>query len=163
MKIKIIIIIVVISILSSFLIFINIKKKNAQAIILKEVEASFNEIQVIKQSTEVEDFKLVYELEFYYNDIKHEYTVNILNNDIISYEHIGDKTLGNTITEKSAKEIALNDANIKDKLDNIIVLKKQANDTTKYEIEFIYNKLKYNYIINDVGKIISFSKENKND
>lgn len=174
MKIKILVIVlVVIALLGgiSFL-FVSVKKDKAKEIILEDVNAVETDIEVISKGTSIDDFKLIYEMEFYYQNVKYEYSVNLFNNEIVSHEQEGQKTTqsvepkpddttNKVITSEEAKTIALEDAGVPvESVNNIIVNEDSEDGILEYDIEFSYDNVKYEYTISTNGTIVSYDKEN---
>jgi len=165
MKVKtIIVILLIILILGlSFFFFVSYKKDKAKQIILEDVNVLEKDIEIISKKTDLDDFKLVYEIEFYYQDVKYEYEVDLLTNKIIGYdqeEKITNKNTVKTLTQEDVKNIALKDAKIQsENVDNIIVQEDKTDGNLKYKIEFSFNKIHYEYKIDSNGKIIKVVKE----
>ena len=178
-KIKILIIILIVALLLivGTIIFISSKKSKAKEIILEDVNALRQDIDIIESGLDFDDFKITYKMEFYYQNIKYEYEVNLLTNEIIKSDQEGktvepkNNEINNTpsvnnnpttgvISAEDAKRIALEDAKVpSESINNIIV---KTNDPNEYDIEFYFDQTKYEYEIDTNGNIINSEKERIN-
>ncbi len=186
MKIKVLIIVLVIILLlvvGGFF-FVSYKKGKAKEIILEDVNALEKDIDIINDGTEIDDFKLIYEMEFYFENVKYDYAVNLLTNEIVNYDQEGqnntnnqsnnnqnnnnqttninqtDTNTTNTITSEEAKTIALEDAKVpSESVNNVIIEQDYNNGLLEYEIEFSFDQIRYEYTIDANGNIVSFDKE----
>lgn len=168
MKIKVLvtILIVILIITTSSFFFIANQKDKAKEIILEDVNALEKDIEIINTETEIVHFKLIYEMEFYFQNVKYEYAVNLLTMEIVNFEQ-GQNTKPNinnednkTITQEEAKKIALKDASVpSESVNNIIIEEDYDNGLLEYNIEFSFDKIRYEYKIDTKGKIVSFGKE----
>ena len=172
MKNKIVIVvIIVIALLCVGLIIINGKETKAMNVIKDDLKVatgdlkiSNDDIEIISEKRELDDFKIVYDVKFNYNNHKYEYQINLLNNVIVKRKFYEKKPMTDEqaimFNQDKAIETALNHANIaKDKVDNILVEEELENGLKKYDIEFYYDKYKYEYTIDENGKIIEYEKE----
>ena len=145
---------------------------------------SEKDIDIINDGTEIDDFKLIYEMEFYFENVKYDYAVNLLTNEIVNYDQEGqnntnnqsnnnqnnnnqttntnqtDTNTTNTITSEEAKTIALEDAKVpSESVNNVIIEQDYNNGLLEYEIEFSFDQIRYEYTIDANGNIVSFDKE----
>ena len=64
----------------------NITLDEAKNIALTDAELDINSVQFTREELEHDNHTLVYELEFFYNNIEYDYEINATTGDIISYD-----------------------------------------------------------------------------
>lgn len=158
-KIILIIALSIIIIMLAGLIFVMVKKDSSKELIYKELNVTEKDIDVVKSEIELEGSELIYEMEFYYQNVKYEFTVDMINNVIISIDKDENKNT-NQIDQEKAKEIALNKAGIsKESVNNIVVEEEMENGALEYEVKFVYEQFEYECTVDSSGVVINFEKE----
>ena len=138
------------------------KEKKAKDIVFKDANVLEKNINYLDTNLELDDFKLIYELEFVADNLKYEYEIDLIKGKIISKNFTGQskELLSN---QDKALDVALKDANVsKDDVDTIIVNEDNIDNVEVYEIEFAYKGYLYEYKIDKQGKIVGFEKEKFN-
>ena len=140
----------------------------AKEIALKHAGLTSDQVSFVEVESDVDNNIEKYNIEFYHGDKEYDYEINSANGEIIKYDYNMeyDKNENNVnsvvnISEEQAKEIALNHAEItSDKVSFIKVEMDVDNGTQKYDIEFYYNNIEYNYEIDaNTGDILSYERD----
>lgn len=140
----------------------------AKEIALKHAGLTGDQVSFVEVESDVDNNIEKYNIEFYHGDKEYDYEINSANGEIIKYDYNMeyDKNENNVnsvvnISEEQAKEIALNHAEItSDKVSFIKVEMDVDNGTQKYDIEFYYNNIEYNYEIDtNTGDILSYERD----
>lgn len=140
----------------------------AKEIALKHAGLTSDQVSFVEVESDVDNNIEKYNIEFYHGDKEYDYEINSDNGEIIKYDYNMeyDKNENNVnsvvnISEEQAKEIALNHAEItSDKVSFIKVEMDVDNGTQKYDIEFYYNNIEYNYEIDaNTGDILSYERD----
>lgn len=140
----------------------------AKEIALKHAGLTSDQVSFVEVESDVDNNIEKYNIEFYHGDKEYDYEINSTNGEIIKYDYNMeyDKNENNVnsvvnISEEQAKEIALNHAEItSDKVSFIKVEMDVDNGTQKYDIEFYYNNIEYNYEIDaNTGDILSYERD----
>lgn len=140
----------------------------AKEIVLKHAGLTSDQVSFVEVESDVDNNIEKYNIEFYHGDKEYDYEINSANGEIIKYDYNMeyDKNENNVnsvvnISEEQAKEIALNHAEItSDKVSFIKVEMDVDNGTQKYDIEFYYNNIEYNYEIDaNTGDILSYERD----
>ena len=146
-----------------------ISADKAKKIALGDAKLAEKDVTFVKVELELEDNKLVYDVEFYSGNVEYDYDIDAVSGAIVS----ADKDIENyvipaqpsteakatEISVEKAKQIALSHAGVgsarftKAKID-------YENGVKVYEIEFKVGNMEYEYDINVVnGAIVSSSAE----
>jgi len=145
-----------------------ISAKEAKDIALKHAE--LKSADFIKAELDRDGKVKKYDVEFKANGYEYDYEINAQSGKVLSFdkERIDDDdvkvnapVVSQTplISAKEAKEIALNHAGVS-KASFIKAELDEDDGIYKYEVEFIFENIDYEYEINAVsGKVISFEKE----
>ena len=161
-KIILIIALSIIIIMLAGLVFVMVKKDNSKELIYKELNVTEKDIDIVKSEIELEGLELIYEMEFYYQNVKYEFAVDMINNVIISIDKNENKINENTnqINQEKAKEIALNKAGISEEsVNNIVVEEAMENGALEYEVKFVYEQFEYEFTVDSSGVVVHFEKE----
>ena len=161
-KIILIIALSIIIIMLAGLVFVMVKKDNSKELIYKELNVTEKDIDIVKSELELEGWELIYEMEFYYQNVKYEFAVDMINNVIISIDKNENKINENTnqINQEKAKEIALNKAGISEEsVNNIVVEEAMENGALEYEVNFVYEQFEYEFTVDSSGVVVHFEKE----
>ena len=137
--------------------------EEAKDVVLNSLQLSISDVTFTKNKLDLENGILIYELEFFTNDMEYEVDINAYNKEIIRIEKDNRNNQGNSnnannyIGSSKAKEITLNHSGITDS----VMWKRTEfdfeNNTPIYEVEFYYNNVEYNYEINAInGNIIKY-------
>lgn len=148
----------------------NITLEQAKEIALNHSELSSDKVKFIRAETGKDDGVDIYEIEFYYDQKEYDYEINAkdgaileFDTDVENYDITSEEiqpSTQNKFTLEQAREIAVKHANLtsdkvsfgKLKLDN-------DNKIIKYDIEFFYNNVEYDYEIDaNTGEIISYEQ-----
>lgn len=146
-----------------------ISADKAKKIALGDAKLAEKDVTLVKVELELEDNRLVYDVEFYSGNVEYDYDIDAVSGAIVS----ADKDIENyvipaqpsteaqasEISVEKAKQIALSHAGVgsarftKAKID-------YENGVKVYEIEFKVGNMEYEYDINVVnGAIVSSSAE----
>ena len=164
MKKKILIIAGIVLLMIIIIVIPFTQKKNMRSKLLNELKISEEQIKIINEEIGIDDFQMIYEIEFNYNQKKYEYEQNVFTKKIKSYS----QEVLNKVYKKSSKKllqqdiekIVLDDTKFKrEDIDYINVKSEGINDYIEYEAEFIYKGYKYEYVITSDKKIIKKEKE----
>ena len=133
-------------------------------IILKEENLSLNDIQLTRKIQKIDDNKLIYEINFIYNNKKYDYEVDATTGAIIKKEVENNEYITNPtaeITEDEAWNIVLTDAKLKKSdIKTIQSILKYDDHILVYEIKFYYQDFEYEYKISaQTGSIIDFERD----
>jgi len=150
-----------------------ISADKAKKIALGDAKLAEKDVTFVKVELELEDNKLVYDVEFYSGNVEYDYDIDAVSGAIVSADkdienyvipaqpstEAPTKAQASEISVEKAKQIALSHAGVgsarfkKAKLD-------YENGVKVYEIEFKVGNMEYEYDINVVnGAIVSSSAE----
>lgn len=149
-----------------------IKKGDAVNIALKNAGAPASQARKLEAELDFGDGRMIYEIEFVFNNAEYEYEIDALTGSILSSHHEQDDEghhseedehkNKNHIGKGRAASIALADAGIK-KSSASNLETELDNDTGRfvYEVSFEYNSLEYEYTIDAAtGKILDKDIDN---
>lgn len=136
----------------------------AKSLALDKAGASEADVKFIEQRSEVDDGRQIYEIEFIYNNVVYSADINANDGSFIAWEseayEISNPIPSNEslITEESAKEIALKNANLSEADVKGLRVKKDIEDgKTVYDIEFRQGMTEYSAEISALdGSVISW-------
>ena len=150
-----------------------ISADKAKKIALGDAKLAEKDVTFVKVELELEDNKLVYDVEFYSGNVEYDYDIDAVSGAIVSADRdienyvipaqpsaeAPTKAQASEISVEKAKQIALSHAGVgsarftKAKID-------YENGVKVYEIEFKVGNMEYEYDINVVnGAIVSSSAE----
>ena len=150
-----------------------ISADKAKKIALGDAKLAEKDVTFVKVELELEDNKLVYDVEFYSGNVEYDYDIDAVSGAIVSADkdienyvipaqpstETPTKAQASEISVEKAKQIALSHAGVssarftKAKID-------YENGVKVYEIEFKVGNMEYEYDINVVnGAIVSSSAE----
>ena len=150
-----------------------ISADKAKKIALGDAKLAEKDVTFVKVELELEDNRLVYDVEFYSGNVEYDYDIDAVNGAIVSADkdienyvipaqpsaEAPTKAQASEISVEKAKQIALSHAGVgsarftKAKID-------YENGVKVYEIEFKVGNMEYEYDINVVnGAIVSSSAE----
>ena len=150
-----------------------ISADKAKKIALGDAKLAEKDVTFVKVELELEDNKLVYDVEFYSGNVEYDYDIDAVSGAIVSADkdienyvipaqpstEAPTKAQASEISVEKAKQIALSHAGVssarftKAKID-------YENGVKVYEIEFKVGNMEYEYDINVVnGAIVSSSAE----
>lgn len=150
-----------------------ISADKAKRIALGDAKLAEKDVTFVKVELELEDNKLVYDVEFYSGNVEYDYDIDAVSGAIVSADRdienyvipaqpsaeAPTKAQASEISVEKAKQIALSHAGVssarftKAKID-------YENGVKVYEIEFKVGNMEYEYDINVVnGAIVSSSAE----
>lgn len=150
-----------------------ISADKAKKIALGDAKLAEKDVTLVKVELELEDNRLVYDVEFYSGNVEYDYDIDAVSGAIVSADkdienyvipaqpstEAPTKTQASEISVEKAKQIALSHAGVssarftKAKID-------YENGVKVYEIEFKVGNMEYEYDINVVnGAIVSSSAE----
>ena len=146
-----------------------ISADKAKKIALGDAKLAEKDVTFVKVELELEDNKLVYDVEFYSGNVEYDYDIDAVSGAIVSADkdienyvipaQPSAETQASEISVEKAKQIALSHAGVgsarftKAKID-------YENGVKVYEIEFKVGNMEYEYDINVVnGAIVSSSAE----
>lgn len=137
---------------------------------LKESDVTFKKVKL-----DMDDRKVVYEIEFFGGGMEHEYEIDALTGDIIKHKQddedsndsdkSDDKDMGNQnstnnyIGNDKAQQIALDNAGLtRDQVSSFKIELEREDSGWEYKVEFKYGEKEYEYKINaTTGSIIEKS------
>lgn len=146
----------------------------AKSIALNDAGLKEADVHFIKEKQEMDDGRVVYELEFYNDNKEYDYEIEASTGNIISrdydienHELPSDNSAetGSKITIEKAKKIALKKAGLTEK-DGTWKKEKTDRDDGRimYELEFISGEMEYDFEIDaESGSILEFEKESVYD
>lgn len=146
----------------------------AKSIALNDAGLKEADVHFIKEKQEMDDGRVVYELEFYNDNKEYDYEIEASTGNIISrdydienHELLSDNSAetGSKITIEKAKKIALKKAGLTEK-DGTWKKEKTDRDDGRimYELEFISGEMEYDFEIDaESGSILEFEKESVYD
>ncbi len=152
-----------------------IGKEKAKSLALAHAGVNANNIFDYDCELEYENGKMIYEIDFNFNNYEFEYDINAVNGAIIkSYKEKDDEDTENPTSPSSvnvkidkakAKEIALNHASVNASDISQYKIEYEKDDGIwEYEISFNVGNTEYDYIINaENGKIIESEKDYDDD
>lgn len=146
-----------------------ISADKAKKIALGDAKLAEKDVTLVKVELELEDNRLVYDVEFYSGNVEYDYDIDAVSGAIVSADkdienyvipaQPSAETQASEISVEKAKQIALSHAGVgsarftKAKID-------YENGVKVYEIEFKVGNMEYEYDINVVnGAIVSSSAE----
>lgn len=146
-----------------------ISADKAKKIALGDAKLAEKDVTFVKVELELEDNRLVYDVEFYSGNVEYDYDIDAVSGAIVSADRDienyvipaqpSTETQASEISVKKAKQIALSHAGVgsarftKAKID-------YENGVKVYEIEFKVGNMEYEYDINVLnGAIVSSSAE----
>lgn len=134
----------------------NISIDEAKEVALKHANLKIGEVKFTEEETEYNK----YEFEFTSGNTRYEYEIDGVNGKILNYDHETMNqapAVAGTITLQKAKDIALNDASLKESDVTFTQTKEELENNIKtYEIDFNSSDKIYEYEINDQGIIIGY-------
>lgn len=147
--------------------------EEAKDIALKHANLASDKVTFIKTESNSDNGVEEYDIEFYHENTEYDYEINATTGEIIEYDNdVKDYDITNDqnsngavkISMEEAKNIALNHANL---ISNQVTFIKTESDSDngveKYDIEFNYQNVEYNYEINAAtGQIIEYNQEVEN-
>jgi uncharacterized membrane protein YkoI len=142
-----------------------ITREEAEEIALKHAGLKRGDLTSIRTVNDTENGRKTYDIEFWKDNTKYDYEIDVLTGDVISYEadtEIHSNVPSSTsITLKEAKEIALNHAGLKENEVTFLEEKNEIEDgALVYDIEFWKDSTEYDYEIDAAtGKILSFDQD----
>ncbi len=148
-----------------------VSMEKAKKIALDHVKLKENEVTFIKEKTDYDYGKTIYEIEFYTSGKEYDFEIDSETGKILDYSYENksipptpDSSSQNKITLEKAKNIALNHVSVKNPSE--VTFKKQKTDYDDgiyiYEIEFIRNsdKTEHEFKIDAAtGKILDYDYE----
>lgn len=146
----------------------------AKSIALNDAGLKEENVHFIKEKQEMDDGRMVYEIEFYDDNKEYDYEIEASTGNIISkdydienHELTSDNSAetGTKITIEKAKKIALKKAGLTEK-DGTWKKEKTDRDDGRimYELEFISGEMEYDFEIDaESGSILEFEKESVYD
>ena len=144
--------------------------EQARSIALSDAGLEEKDVQFIKEKQEIDDGRMVYDIEFYSDNKEYDYEIEAATGNIISRDYDVENhelpsdhaTEGsNTITMEKAKKIALKKAGLTEK-DGTWKKEKTDRDDGRmtYELEFVSGEMEYDFEIDaESGSILEFEKE----
>lgn len=148
----------------------NITLEQAKEIALNHSKLSSNKVKFIRAEIGKDDGVDIYDIEFYSENKEYDYEINAKDGAILEFdsevenyditsEEIQPSTQ-NKFTIEQAKEIAVKHANLtSDKVSFGQLELDNDNKITKYDIEFFYNNVEYDYEIDaNTGEVISYEQ-----
>lgn len=141
-----------------------ISEEEAKKIATDYLNINVEGVSFTKNKLDYDDGILIYELEFYDNDIEYEFNINAYTKEIINVSidsnDYNTNSSNNYIGLEKAKELVKHHS----KKNNIFFVKAEFdfdNKTPIYELEFYDNNKKYEYEINaNSGSIIKYEISN---
>ena len=163
--------------------------EEAKKIALNHAGLSSGEASFIKAEMDYDDGIKKYDIEFYYQNKEYDYEINSSNGEIIEYDYDvesysvqNNQSSNNTginqqennattsqqsnsevtlITLEEAKQIALDHAGLSSGQASFIKAEMDHDDgIKKYEIEFYFNNIEYNYEIDaNTGNILEYEQD----
>lgn len=132
--------------------------------------ANLKTANFVKAELESEDGRLVYEVEFYVDNVEYDYKIDAISGQILSFDNeiesrvyvqTPSETSQNTITAEKAKSIALNHAQVSESsVRKMKVELERENGRLVYQVEFKVNNTEYDYEIDAAtGEIVKFEKD----
>ena len=144
--------------------------EQARSIALSDAGLEEKDVQFIKEEQEIDDGRMVYDIEFYSDNKEYDYEIEAATGNIISRDYdVENHELpsdhatesSNTITMEKAKKIALKKAGLTEK-DGTWKKEKTDRDDGRmtYELEFVSGEMEYDFEIDaESGSILEFEKE----
>lgn len=144
--------------------------EQAKSIVLSDAGLDEKDVRFIKEEQEIDDGRMVYDIEFYSDNKEYDYEIEAATGNIISkdydmenHEVPSDNATenSNTITMEKAKKIALKKAGLTEK-DGTWKKEKTDRDDGRmtYELEFVSGEMEYDIEIDaESGSILEFEKE----
>lgn len=151
----------------------------AKAAALQDAGVAESAVSRLKIEMDYDDGRMVYDVEFYVNNVEYDYEIDAASGKIISrdIDHDNDYYSNNSsvsgnsanfIGEAKAKSIALNAAGLSESQVSGLFVKLDYEDDLydrdNYEVEFYANGFEYDYEIDALtGEIISWNKDVDDD
>lgn len=142
-----------------------IGNENAKTIVASDLGVSYNLFKNVSVEMDVDNGIMVYDVEFTYNDLAYEYSIEAVNGTILdsTFEKSNDPTPtpGNIITSDRARQIAYGRAGIASQLViSVDTDLERDNGTYVYDIDFTTADAIYDCEVNAVsGDIVLFEKK----
>lgn len=143
-----------------------ISVEQAKEIALKHANLTSDKVTFLRSELDFDNGIKKYEIEFYHENKEYDYEISATDGKIIGYDYDAEyynaqpqiNNSGVKVTAEQAKEIALKLANLKS---NQVVFGRVDMDyddgIQKYDVEFYYNNMEYNYEIDaNTGNIVSY-------
>lgn len=146
----------------------SITVEEAKQIALNHANLTSDQVSFIKAEIDLDDGIKKYDIEFYHQNKEYDYEINANNGQIIGYDYdVENYTIQNNQTSNSAetlisaeeaKQIALKHANLTSSQVSFVKSELDFDDgIQKYDIEFYYNNMEYNYEIDaNTGNILQY-------
>lgn len=140
--------------------------EEAKEIALKHANLKGDQVTFERAEIDYDDGVRKYDIEFYYNNKEYDYEIDPVSGQILhidedaEYNDIKQEELNNTtkISMEEAKKIALKHANLKE--DQVTFEEVELdidNGVIKYDVEFYYNEMEYNYEIDaNTGDVLAY-------
>jgi len=133
-----------------------IGEEEAKRIAFQDAGIAETEVSGLEIEMDIENGRLVYELEFHVSGVEYEYELDAETGTIIKAEKEG-KSSGQLISEEEAKTIALNHAGIAAEAASNMEIELDNDDTSVYEIAFQCGNSQHEYLIDaETGMILEF-------
>lgn len=145
-----------------------ISKEKATDIALKDAKLTKKEVSNFQIKSDKENGQITYEIDFDTDKKEYDYTVSAEDGKILEKSTDNKGLSGvkdltkDSISQDKAKEIALKDADIKEKDTSMMSIQKEMDGAiSTYEVKFTANNKEYDYTINaKTGEIIEKSSDN---
>lgn len=138
----------------------------AKVIALEHAGFAAKEVKFVEAKRDREDGRLVYEIEFYAENLEYDYEIDAESGEILEYDYDAEhysvkEASGQDIGLEQAKAAALKHAGLKETEVTFEKAKRSREDgLLVYDIEFYTEEAEYDYEIDlETGKVLEFDRE----
>lgn len=143
-----------------------IGEQKAKEIALEYVNTTADKINNFKINLDIEDRKMIYEVEFMLENIEYDFDIDALNGNVLYVDkeneiHEGGTltTDSNTIGKEQAKQLVFDHAKVTEsQIQNFRIELDKENNMMVYEIEFTVGNLEYDYEVDAQKGLIIHAK-----